>query len=74
MVQILRFLCCKIGNFQVYEKISSHFDETRQKQWPNVTDFLSTIEPGGFLLDVGCGNGKYLIQQPGIFKVKRIFW
>ncbi|KAK0084307.1 hypothetical protein PV325_007302, partial [Microctonus aethiopoides] len=53
----------------VYEEISSHFDETRHKQWPNVIKFLETIEPGGILLDVGCGNGKYLTNHPGIFKI-----
>ncbi|XP_015126239.1 alkylated DNA repair protein alkB homolog 8 [Diachasma alloeum] len=54
---------------EVYEEISSHFDETRHKQWPNVAKFLESIEPGSFLLDVGCGNGKYLNETPGIFKV-----
>ncbi|XP_063979786.1 alkylated DNA repair protein alkB homolog 8 isoform X2 [Diachasmimorpha longicaudata] len=54
---------------EVYEEISSHFDETRHKPWPNVTKFLGSIQPGSFLLDVGCGNGKYLNETPGIFKV-----
>ncbi|XP_011311375.1 alkylated DNA repair protein alkB homolog 8 [Fopius arisanus] len=54
---------------EVYEEISSHFDETRHKQWPNVSKFLDSIEPGSILLDVGCGNGKYLNDTSGIFKV-----
>lgn len=54
---------------QVYDKISNHFDETRHKQWPNVTKFLQTLNIGDILLDVGCGNGKYLYQNTHIFKV-----
>ncbi|XP_024941606.1 alkylated DNA repair protein alkB homolog 8 isoform X2 [Cephus cinctus] len=54
---------------QVYEEISDHFSETRHKQWPNVSKFLDTIEKGGLLLDVGCGNGKYLAGRPDIIKV-----
>ncbi|XP_003486535.2 alkylated DNA repair protein alkB homolog 8 isoform X1 [Bombus impatiens] len=53
----------------VYDKISNHFDETRHKQWPNVTKFLQTLNTGDILLDVGCGNGKYLYQAKNIFKV-----
>lgn len=55
---------------QVYDKISNHFDETRHKQWPNVTKFLQTLNIGDILLDVGCGNGKYLYQNTYIFKVR----
>lgn len=55
---------------QVYEEISNHFNETRHKQWPNVTNFVESIETGGLLLDVGCGNGKYLCGHPNIYKVK----
>ncbi|XP_053978893.1 alkylated DNA repair protein alkB homolog 8 isoform X1 [Hylaeus volcanicus] len=54
---------------EVYEKISSHFDETRHKQWPNVSKFLQSLSPGDILLDVGCGNGKYLHEQKHIFKI-----
>ena len=59
---------------KVYEEISSHFNETRHKQWPNVAKFIESIEPGGILLDVGCGNGKYLHGHSNIFKVKHIFY
>jgi tRNA (uracil-5-)-methyltransferase TRM9 len=44
----------------VYDKIAKHFDQTRYKPWPGVEQFLLSIEPGSFVLDVGCGNGKYL--------------
>lgn len=54
---------------QVYEQISSHFDETRHKRWPNVSKFLETLNFADILLDVGCGNGKYLHKEKHIFKV-----
>lgn len=44
----------------VYQKIATHFDSTRFSLWPGVTSFLDTIPPGSSVLDVGCGNGKYL--------------
>ncbi|XP_034936265.1 alkylated DNA repair protein alkB homolog 8 [Chelonus insularis] len=53
----------------VYENISNHFDETRHKPWPNVSEFLESLELGSIVLDVGCGNGKYLSHKPGIFKI-----
>lgn len=54
---------------EVYEEISDHFDQTRHKPWPNVSAFLDTIKVGGLLLDVGCGNGKYLLGRPEIYKM-----
>lgn len=54
---------------KVYEEISDHFSETRHKPWPNVTKFIESLENGALLLDVGCGNGKYLHGRPDIFKV-----
>ncbi|XP_076762827.1 tRNA (carboxymethyluridine(34)-5-O)-methyltransferase alkbh8 [Xylocopa sonorina] len=53
----------------VYDQISNHFDETRHKQWPNVSKFLQSLNTGDIILDVGCGNGKYLYQQEHIFKI-----
>lgn len=54
---------------KVYEEISNHFSETRHKQWPNVTKFLENLEEGTLLLDVGCGNGKYLYGDRNIYKI-----
>ncbi|KAL6258325.1 hypothetical protein P5V15_010272 [Pogonomyrmex californicus] len=54
---------------KVYEEISSHFSETRQKPWPNITKFLESLEKGTLLLDVGCGNGKYLCENWNIYKM-----
>ncbi|KOC71296.1 Alkylated DNA repair protein alkB like protein 8 [Habropoda laboriosa] len=54
---------------EVYNKISNHFNETRHKQWPNVSKFLQTLDTSDILLDVGCGNGKYLCSEKHIFKI-----
>jgi len=47
---------------QVYEEIASHFSETRHKPWPRVLQYLETIQREALVLDLGCGNGKYLGQ------------
>ncbi|XP_036331330.1 alkylated DNA repair protein alkB homolog 8 [Rhagoletis pomonella] len=44
----------------VYERIAPHFSETRHTPWPRVTEFLRSFPTGSILLDIGCGNGKYL--------------
>eukprot|EP00088_Acartia_fossae_P051302 TRINITY_DN5762_c0_g1_i5.p1 TRINITY_DN5762_c0_g1~~TRINITY_DN5762_c0_g1_i5.p1 ORF type:complete len:621 (+),score=99.24 TRINITY_DN5762_c0_g1_i5:29-1891(+) len=44
----------------VYEEIASHFSETRHKPWPQVVHFIQDLPSNGVLVDVGCGNGKYL--------------
>lgn len=47
----------------VYDKIGGHFSETRHSPWPQVVGFLDSFASGSVLLDVGCGNGKYLLGQ-----------
>ncbi|CAF1313600.1 unnamed protein product [Adineta ricciae] len=34
--------------------------DTRHKPWPRVVDFLRLFPSGSLILDVGCGNGKYM--------------
>ena len=46
--------------YEVYDKISTHFSHTRYKPWPLVVEFLNSLEKNSYVLDVGCGNGKYL--------------
>ena len=46
--------------YEVYDKISAHFCETRYKPWPQVSEFLNSLEKDSYVLDIGCGNGKYL--------------
>ena len=52
---------------QVYEQIALHFSSTRYKAWPIVESFLRHLPDGSIGLDVGCGNGKYLVVNPRIF-------
>jgi tRNA (uracil-5-)-methyltransferase TRM9 len=49
---------------EVYDDIASHFSQTRYKPWPVIETFLSTLDPGSTVADVGCGNGKYLGVNP----------
>lgn len=44
----------------VYDAIAPHFNGTRHSEWPGVKRFLNSVEDGSTVLDVGCGNGKYL--------------
>ena len=46
--------------YEVYDKISEHFSHTRYKPWPQVAEFLNSLEKDSYVLDIGCGNGKYL--------------
>ena len=60
----------RIFNFlQVYDQIADHFSSTRHSAWPRVKRFLDAIPVGSLVLDLGCGNGKYLFEQASIFKV-----
>lgn len=45
---------------EVYESIAEQFSATRQVPWPLVAQYLSQLRPGSLLLDMGCGNGRYL--------------
>lgn len=51
---------------KVYDEIANHFSETRHSPWPQVQDFLNSFNTGSVLLDIGCGNGKYLGLNPNI--------
>lgn len=44
----------------VYDQIAPHFSITRSKQWKPVESFLTKLGKGSLVIDVGCGNGKYL--------------
>ncbi|KAG1693946.1 Alkylated DNA repair protein alkB 8 [Nymphon striatum] len=54
---------------EVYDQIAKHFSETRRKPWPRVDLFLQSLPPGSTVLDVGCGNGKYLVGYPSLIKI-----
>ncbi len=43
-----------------FDRIADHFDKTRNRPWKEVTEFLENCE--GSLLDMGCGNGRHLME------------
>lgn len=43
-----------------YDEIANDFSKTRYKKWPRVESFLENLNDHSLLLDVGCGNGKYM--------------
>ncbi|XP_053685733.1 alkylated DNA repair protein alkB homolog 8 [Sabethes cyaneus] len=51
---------------KVYNEIAKHFSETRHSPWPRVLAFLNSLPVGSIMLDVGCGNGKYLSDNERI--------
>ena len=54
----------------MYEEIADHFSHTRHSPWPRVLGFIDGLPVGGLLIDVGCGNGKYLDRRnSGLAKV-----
>jgi len=48
----------KANVFQIYSQIANHFNNTRHYKWRSVEDFLDSLPPGSFVLDLGCGNGR----------------
>lgn len=48
----------------IYAKIAPHFSHTRNRPWPRVAAFIESLSPDALLVDVGCGNGKYLHCRP----------
>ena len=58
---------------KIYNQIAHHFSDTRHKPWLSVVDFLHTFLSGSLVLDVGCGNGKYMNIRNDIMMVKTSF-
>lgn len=48
----------------VYDAIAPHFSATRHSPWPRVEAYLRSLPVGTIVLDVGCGNGKYMGSAP----------
>lgn len=55
---------------KVYNEIANHFSETRHSPWPHVEEFVCSFDAGSILIDIGCGNGKYLGLNSNIAKVR----
>ena len=43
-----------------YNIMADEFDKTRVRLWHCVKNDLDTFKSGSLILDVGCGNGKYM--------------
>ncbi len=56
----------------VYNEIAHTFSDSRYRPWPHVAEFLHTFSSGSFVLDIGCGNGKYLNVRNDLMMVKQI--
>ena len=50
----------KIYVKDVYNTIATDFSRTRNCHWDYVNDFIKSLKSDTTLLDLGCGNGKYL--------------
>jgi ubiquinone/menaquinone biosynthesis C-methylase UbiE len=51
---------------ETFDTIAPHFDITRYKPWPESKRFISTLQKGSTVLDLGCGNGRnsiYLAKE-----------
>lgn len=46
----------------VYNKIASAFSDSRLKPWDWIISFLSSLPSGSSILDIGCGNGRNMVQ------------
>ena len=47
----------------VYEIIGSHFSYTRPKIWYWIQEFLDQLPTNSHILDLGCGNGRNMIDK-----------
>lgn len=55
---------------KVYNEIAHTFSDSRYRPWPRVVEFLRTFPSGSILLDIGCGNGKYLNVRNDLLMVE----
>jgi len=49
-----------------YNTIADEFDKTRVRLWPCVTKYLDKFKENSNILDIGCGNGKYMVYRKDI--------
>lgn len=52
---------------EIYNEIADHFSHTRHSAWPGVARFINSIEPRSYMIDIGCGNGKYLNLRDDLY-------
>ena len=47
----------------VYDAIATHFDNTRSYKWSWVNEFLNSLKTNSNIYDIGCGNGRNMINN-----------
>jgi len=50
----------KLHVHKVYDAIAAHFSSTRHSPWPRVEAYVKSLSAGLSIIDVACGNGKYM--------------
>ncbi|KAJ3452377.1 tRNA methyltransferase 9b-related [Anaeramoeba flamelloides] len=58
---------------EVYLEIAPHFNHSRWNPWPYVKKFVSSLEEGSILADVGCGSGQNSLINPKVFSISSDF-
>jgi ubiquinone/menaquinone biosynthesis C-methylase UbiE len=56
---------------KVYNDIAHIFSDSRYRPWPRVAEFLRTFSSGSYVLDIGCGNGKYMNLRNDLIMVAK---
>jgi tRNA (uracil-5-)-methyltransferase TRM9 len=51
-----------IKNQDTWDSIAQSFDSTRRKPWKQCVDFTNNLKKTDLVVDMGCGNGRHLIQ------------
>ncbi len=46
---------------KTWDILAPNFDNTRQKPWKIVLDFIQTLPSQSQVIDVGCGNGRHIL-------------
>ena len=54
--------------WNVYNKIASAFSITRANKWYWITSFVTSLPRGCSILDIGCGNGRNMMDKRYKFK------
>ncbi|GAB0088157.1 Alkylated DNA repair protein alkB homolog 8 [Sergentomyia squamirostris] len=54
---------------KIYNEIAQHFSETRHTPWRRVSEFIENFPSGSLVVDIGCGNGKYMLARNDIMKI-----
>lgn len=53
---------------EVYEKIAKHFSNTRVYTWDWIREFIDMQQSCSVIYDIGCGNGRNIIDNQSIEK------